>query len=208
LEAGLALGVVVLAGNLAAGSPPAIGRAIPIEPAGSSAVTPAGASLSVQPGRPGPNRYWVALVTSPPADASVELRLRRLDGVVGETQVILRATDDARTFAVDGGLLPPDSRWDAAVVLRGADGLELGRSRFMFGLDGASINEGRATPVLDPAVMTALLLLAAALVAGGFLLAGGGLPRVEARSGRLALAGGGLISGALAIVLLLGGPRL
>lgn len=208
LEAGLALGVVVLAGNLAAGSPPAIGRAIPIEPAGSSAVPAGGAGLSVQPGRPGPNRYWVVLETPPSADAIVELRLRRLDGAVGETRVVLRATDDARTFAADGGLLPADSRWDGSVVVHRADSLELGRSRFTFGLDAFSINEGRATSALDPAVVTALLLLAAALVAGGFLLAGGRVPRVEARSGRLALAGGGLISGALAIVLLLGGPRL
>ena len=212
IEAGLALGVVVLAGNLAAGAPPGISRAIPIEPAASSSSSTLSATLALQPGRPGPNRYWATLADPPPAGAALELLLLRTDGTSGEAAIQLRpvgedASGAVRSFVADGGLLPANSRWAADVVVLGTDGVEASRSPFLFALDDATISAGRAVPPLEPGIVVAALLLASALLALGFVLAGGRVPRADPRAGRSAMLVGGLVGGALGIAILVSGPR-
>ena len=210
-EAGLAIGVVVLAGNLAAASPPGLGRPIEIAAAASSATAQLNAALTIQPGRPGPNRFSVSLPAAPPQGASVQLRLDRTDGTLGATTVVLRAADPAdparaRTFVADAGVLPPDSGWDAAVVVVDNAGLELGRARFAFRLDARAIASGRELPLLDPSLVAAALMLTAALLALASVLAGGRVPLVEPGLGRGATLAGSAAAGALAIVILVAGP--
>lgn len=208
-EAAFAIGVVVLAGNLAAASPPGLGRPIAIAPVASSATLQIDAGLAIQPGRPGPNRFAVSLPEAPPPGASVELRLERIDGALGMTTVVLRPVaapvEEPRTFAADAGVLPGDSCWEAAVVVEDANGVELGRARFTFGLDARTIATGRELPLLEPSLVAAGLMLIAALVTLGFVLAGGRVPRVEPRLGRRAALAGGLAAGALGIVIVVAG---
>lgn len=206
LEAALAIGVLVATGNLASGSPPAQERPVPIAPAVSSAGRTLDATLEIQPGRPGPNRFWVQLA-DPTAGGSVELVLQRLDGT-GDTRLRLRSAAEPGRYVADGGLLPADSRWDGSVVLSDASGAETGRARFEFALDDESISEGRATPPLDPALLAALLLLVGALLGATYVLAGGGIPRVERRTGRLAALAGSAVGAVLGVLLLTAGPRL
>ena len=210
-EAALAIGVVVLAGNLAAASPPGLGRPIEIATAASSATARLDAELTIQPGRPGPNRFAVSLPQAAPPEATVQLRLERTDGRLGATTVPLRpvkpgAHGASLTFVADAGVLPPESGWDAAVVAVDAAGLELGRARFAFSLDASSIASGRAVPLLDPSLVIAGLMLIAAIVALGFVLAGGRVPRVEPRLGRAAALAGSLAAAALGLVILVAGP--
>ena len=209
-EAAFALGVVVLAGNLAAASPPGLGRPIEIAQAASSATQPLDAELTIQPGRPGPNRFTVTLAAAPPPGTSVELRLARIDGTLGATTVTLRPADPGATsphvFVADAGILPRDSTWDAAAVRVDASGLERGRARFAFSLDATGLAAGRTLPLLEPSIASAGLMLIAALVALGFLLAGGRVPRVEPRLGRAAALAGSAAAGALGLVILVAGP--
>ena len=206
VEAALAIGVLVASGNLASASPPAQERPVPIAPAVSTAGRTLDATLEIQPGRPGPNRFWVELA-NPAGSGSVELILQRLDGT-GDTRLRLRPADEPGRYVADGGLLPADSRWDGSVVLNGASGAEMGRARFQFALDDESIIEGRATPPLDPALIAALLLLVGALLGATYVLAGGAIPQVERRAGRVAALAGSAVGGALGVLLLTAGPRL
>ena len=179
-EAALAIGVLVAAANLASGSPPASQAAAEIERAPSSAVATMPIDLQILPGRPGPNRLDVVLPPRADPLISIDLVLQRLDSSVGPARYELRrlagSTLDSLSpgdhFVVDGGLLPPDSRWDATAVLLAPDGSELTRQRFAFALDGQGIVEGKSVPPLDPALIIAGVLLAASILGLAFVLAG------------------------------------
>ncbi len=203
LEVLVLAGVLVATANLASGSPPGPERPVPLEPAVAANRSPVAADLAVEPGRPGPNAWWVT-VPSGATVASVDLRLDRLDVLGAENVVHLRPvpTEPGKWIAT-GGLLPADTRWEATVVLTSANG-EIGRTSFAFDVDGSGIAAGRAGLPIDPALALAAALAIAAVVGLSFALAGGALPGVERLAGRRALLGGGVAGAALAIALVIG----
>jgi hypothetical protein len=213
LEAGFAVAVVGLAANLTSGSPTAEGRPIEISQAVSSGAPGSlDAALGVQPGRPGPNRYLVRLSAAPAPGSTVELELQRLDQDLGQARLPLRPLTSTfgptgQVFVADGGQISDDSRWDATVIVSAADGTELARRRFAFGLEGGEIAQGRALPPLDPALFAGIALVGLGVAAVAFGLAGGRLPRAAAGASRLAMVGGGAIGGIVGAVILSGGPR-
>jgi copper transport protein len=204
LEAALAIGVVIATGLLSSGSPPGPATPIAIARVSSSALDQVDAVLTVSPGRPGPTEFTVALAAPPAADARVELELDRLDQAA-DTTLPLRPATDRRTWVAPGGLLPPNSRFDAAVIVRDAGGVEQGRSRFAFSVGTSSIVAGRAEPAIQPIAVVVVLLLAAAALAVGLLASGRTLPATDRRVGRLAMAAGSMASVLLAIVIARGG---
>ena len=217
VEAGLAIAVVVVTSSLAAASPPALARPAVIAPLESAAGDRERLALGLQPGRPGPNRYLVTLPSRPPVDAAVALVLQRLDADEGGTRLPLRGIEPVeappnvplvRTFVSDGAPLPPDSRWEASAVVTAPDGRQLARQSFTFALDRDGLSEGRALPPVDPGLVLAIVLLAVAVLGGSYALAGGALPRTNAATSRAALLGGSAVGAALALVVLVTGPRL
>ncbi|HET7026671.1 MAG TPA: copper resistance CopC family protein [Candidatus Limnocylindrales bacterium] len=208
VEAGLAFVVVVATAALTTGAPAVDGRAIPLaaaEPApasGSAGDMPV--SLAVAPGRPGPNRFVGSVGGSMPEGTTARLMLDRLDAPAAPIEQPLVRGDAG--YAADVGGFPADSRWDAVLVVSSADGAELARRRFVFGIGTGGLTEGRATLPIDPAVTAAILLFALGLLATVFAFAGGCLPRVEPRTGRLALLVGGPLGAALGAAMLLVGP--
>jgi hypothetical protein len=209
-EAAFAIGVLVLAGNLAAASPPGLGRPIEIARAPSTASDSTAAILTIQPGRPGPNRFVVTFPGGTAPDEPVELRLQRTDGTLGSTTVRLQPPGaGSSAWAADAGILPASSTWDAAVVVLAPDGTtESGRARFAFSLDESRIVAGRALPLIDPSIASGGLMLLAALITLGFVVAGGRMPRVEPRVGRAAALVGGASALGLGIAILVMGPPL
>ncbi len=204
LEAGLAIVVVVVTAALATGAPASGGRPTPIAGATTTADSVA---FAIAPGRPGPNRFVVRLggdvrAAAGATGASVSLGLDRLDGPAAPVAQPLAASGPAGEYAADVGGLPGDSRWNATVEVRRPDGTVAARGRFEFGFDAVALSEGRATPPIDPAVVAALLLAALGLLATVFAVAGGRPPRVEGRTGRLALLVGGPIAVLLGVVIL------
>jgi copper transport protein len=205
-ECGLALAAVAITGALAGASPPAPELPIRIAEAASSAGASGGATLELAPGRPGPNRFVVTLEATAAGDMP-ELQLHRLD-TVADTTVSLPGGAVANRFEATGGSLPVNSRWDATVVVRGADGLERSRTRFTFALDTGSVSEGRAAPTIDPGLVIAIVLLMGAVLGAAYTAGGGVLPRVERVASRWAVAGGAVAAVSLALLILLAGPRL
>ena len=227
-ETAIAALVVVATANLTAGSPPAEGRPVAIAPAAGTALG-GPADLALTPGVPGVNAVRVDLADAPPADASVELVLQRLDQAIGSTRLPLIAVDEfgnplgghggpgghggtdgggpARHIA-NGAQLPDGSRWDASVVVIAADGAELARRRFTFAMGPDGVTEGRELPPLDPVLGLAALLLGAGVLALAYRLGGGNLPLTNAAASRVALLGGGVVSLLLGLVLLVAGPAL
>ena len=207
VECGLAGLILVATALLASGSPPGQEQPIAIAPAVSSAVSTGSPPVfEVAPGRPGPTRF-VVLSNAVPAGGAVELQLTRLD-TAAETRIHLHAVASPGQYAADGGQLAANSRWDATVVTRNADGSEVARSRYAFALDATGISEGQQLPSVDPSVIVGIALLVLGVVSVAFALGGGSLPRVEATTGRLAMLAGSAIGGALGLLILLDGPRL
>jgi copper transport protein len=227
-EAAIAALVVVAASNLTAGSPPAEGRPVPIAPAAGAALG-GEVDFALALGTPGTNAVKADLAVIPPADASVELVLQRLDQSIGTTRLPLIAVDElgnpigggghgghdagsagsgpARHLA--GGVqLPAGSRWDASVVVTGADGSELTRRRFTFSMGPTGVTEGRELPPLDPIAALAALLLGAGVLALAYRLGGGHLPLTNESASRVALVGGAVVSLILGVALLVAGPAL
>ncbi len=210
VEAGLAVAVLVAAGNLASGSPPAQERAVAIEPAASSVAATVSIGLDINPGRAGPNQFDVVVPGGLDSLSTVDLVLQRLDGSAGSSRLELRRLAGAALeglapgahFVADGGLLQPDSGWEATAVILGPDGTEVTRQRFAFALDAQAITEGRATPPIDPVLVLAAVLLALGLVGVAFALGGGSLPRAHAATGRRAILASGAVAGALGVLLL------
>jgi putative copper export protein len=211
LELSLAVAVVVIAANLTSGSPTGTDRPIALDPAPSSTVVAEPVGLSIEPGRPGPNRYSVSLSTAPAGGTTVELDLARQDGVTEASSLPLQADPadpSGRTQVADMGQLPADSEWQAIVVISGSDGSELSRERFSFALDSVGISAGRATPPIDPILVVALALLLGSLLGTALTLAGRSLPRTLRETSRPAVLGGSLVGGVLGVALLIGGtPR-
>lgn len=205
VEATLGLIIVGLSATLVSSTSPGTNAPIWIDGAASTARSVAG-GLALDPGRPGPNRLLVQLEAAVPDGGGVEVRLVQLDGSAGSSTIHLRPTQGDRNFVADGVVLGPQSRWDAALVVRDAAATEVGRARFVWTLTAASISEGRRAPIVDPALVAAALLLAAALLGIAFAIAGGRLPLVHPTVGRQSLIAGGTIGAALGLVLLLGGP--
>jgi copper transport protein len=206
VEVTLAVAVLAATASLAGGAPPSHEAPVAIAEA-PSAVTPAvPVSLGLQPARPGPNRYWVDIPVGAGQGVQVELQLDRLDTDVGSTRIALRPTNDAGTrFLADGSSLPPNSSWDATVILLGPDSAESTRARFNFAMNASGIAAGRATPPIDPLFAIAAILIIAAVLGLAYVLAGGVVPRVEPRAGRLATLGGAVVGAALGIILLISG---
>ncbi|MDQ3938213.1 MAG: copper resistance protein CopC, partial [Chloroflexota bacterium] len=208
VETVLAAGVLVATANLASGAPPAQERPVPIAPTAASAAQGSNLGLEIQPGRPGPNRFWAVVPDAGGDGTTVELHLQRADQSAGESRIPLRPSpDDPTRFVTGGGLLPANSSWDASVVVK-EDDIEATRSRFLFSVDALGVSEGRQRPIVDPALIVAVLLVAGALIVLAYTLAGGVLPRVERTVGRAAVLAGALIGGTLGVVLLLAAPRL
>jgi hypothetical protein len=185
VELGLATVVLVLTANLTSGSPPAEAEAVVIP---RSAGDP-GLMLSLQPGRPGPNRATVSLQPPGIHSGTVDLEMQRLDDASGTSRVELR--DDVGrahgvAFAADGLLLPPDSRWAMAIVVRDAQGAELSRARF-----GVSMGAGGLVAAaglhLSPELLIGAAFLLAGILALGFWVGGGRLPRTVPPLSRQAL---------------------
>jgi len=204
-ETGLALAVLVAAATVASGAPPGLAEPTPITPAFSSAAA-ADATLALEPGRPGPASYLVTLPTAPP---SAELVLTRLDAGSGSTRLPLMAdpavTGSRPGYRSDGGSIPAGSRWDATVVVHDTAGTETGRTRFVFAMGPEAVTEGVAEPAIDLGRLIGLALILAGALLLAFTLAGGTLPRVERRAGRLVAVTGSLIAAALGVLMLVGG---
>ncbi len=214
VEALLAVGVVIAAGYLASDAPPAQSLPTKIATATGRAATN-GLTLSIQPARPGPNRFLVE-VPAPIAQAgSVELELQRLDRDIGVSTLSLHPALEsgagggrAVRFIADGGQLAPNSRWDVTAVVRASDGREVARGRFVFGLDRSTLVEGRESPPIDPGPAVALGLIVLALLGGTYAVAGGTLPLTDPGTGRLAVIGGAAAGGLVGLLILAIGPRL
>jgi copper transport protein len=209
-EAMLAIAVIVATANLASGSPPGSSRPVGIAPAASAIQATEDIALALQPGRPGPNRYEVAISPAPASGAQVELQLDRIDQAVGSGRVVLRAAsapDGAARFVSNAGALPAESTWDASVIVRDASGTEVSRQRFSFALDAVGVSSGRSAPAIDPGFLVALALVALGVLGLAYLVGGGRLPRVEPAASKVALAVGSPVAAVLGVVLLVGGPR-
>jgi copper transport protein len=228
-EAAIAALVILAAANLTAGSPPAEGRPVAIAPAVGAAFG-GQVDVALAPGTPGLNSVKADLADIPPADASVELVLQRLDQSIGTARLPLIPVDELGNPLGEGGhgghagadgggagparhlangvQLPAASSWDAAVVVTGADGSELARRRFTFTMGPNGVADGRLLPPLDPVLGLAGLLLAAGVLALGFYFGGGHLPLTNEAASRIALLGGSTVSLLLGIAILVAGPQL
>ena len=199
LEGLLAVLVVAAAANLASGSPP--GREAPTQLTPSAAASGAGITLGLSPARPGPNRLVASWDGSGPQVAALELRLDRLDTTIGESIIPFSADAVAPDqFAADGIVLPPNSRWDATVVLRDHAGTEVGRRRFTFAMSAVAL-AAASPPIVDLGAVLALLLGLGGLLAAAVAIAGGSLPRTEPGAGRQALVVAALVALPLGIVI-------
>ena len=202
-EAALATAVIGASGVLASGIPPSGLTPVPIAQAVSSAGSVLPAELAVAPARPGPNEFVATNVDVPPGDQLV-LVLQRLDQAIGSTRIPLQTLTDG-SYVATGVSLPPDTRWDATLVLQGTDQAEVGRARFVFGLGPDGLTEGEASPIVDPAVLLGALLLLGAILASVFVLAGGSVPRTDRRTTRVAFLGASCVAVVFGCALVLGG---
>ena len=212
VEAALAFAILVLTANLTSGSPTGEGRPIAITPVATTAGTAIEAEFAVQPALPGPNQLWVGLTKAPPAGATVSIVIQRLDSTQGTSTIKLSpaaavsGVSGAAVYTASGVSLAPDSEWDASVILSGADGAELGRARFDYAFGQDDLTAGAQIPLLDPALLVAIVLLAGGVVGFAFVVGGGRPPLVETGLGRRVLAVGSVLGGALGVLMLVG-PR-
>jgi copper transport protein len=228
VEAVLAVAVVGVTANLASASPPAQAKPVSIAPAPGQ-VQVGEASISLLPGRVGVNGATVEFAEPQPVDATVELRLGRVDADIGQSVIPLTpvhedeagaaegghaahsANDHAAlgptaTYAATGLTLPADSRWTVAVVSADHSGTELVREQFDWSMGDSGIANGAAEPPLDPVLLIAVVLMAAGVLGLAYWLGGGVLPRCNEAVSRLALPAGGVVSALLGVAILLGSP--
>jgi hypothetical protein len=203
IEAALAGSVIAASGVLASGIPPSGLLPVQIAPATTSATTMLDAGLAMSPGRAGPNQFTVT-TPAPPANDQLVLILQRLDQDIGTTLIPLQRASDGSWIAT-GVPLVSDSRWDATVALDAADGSEVSRARFVFGVGTDALTEGESAPIIDPGVLLGAVLLLGAILGVVFALAGGKLPRTDPRASRLALFVGSAAAVVLGLALLWGG---
>ena len=229
VEATLAIAVVAVTANLASASPPAEGLPVAIAPAAGQ-VQVGEASFALAPGRVGVNSVDVTFDDAPPADASVELLVGRVDADIGQSVLPLTpvhegadgahpmpsmagmemdhaALGPTTRYTATGLTLPANSHWTVAVVVRqGSGATELVREQFDWRMDAASVSEGRQALPIDPVLAIAIVLMAAGLLGITYWLGGGVLPRCDASVSRLVLPAGGAVSALLGLAMLLGGP--
>ena len=220
-----ALAAVLFVSALLATTPPvaeATGVGIEPVPDAFGEVAP-NVAMQVAPGRPGVNRVTVTTSAAMAAVDGMELSLDRLDtGTTTLVPLVLEgmegmdhtggmshsgATTDADgtiDWIADSIVLPAGSRWDTSVRVLSADGTELSRQRFAFGLSDAGVDEGQG-----PGLFFAVLTLAGLLAGAGALAIGLGaggvcLPRCEPLTSRVALLAGGAIAVSLGTVIGIG----
>jgi putative copper export protein len=204
LEAGLVVVVVVVGALLASGSPPGPLQPVPLAPAG--VASPTNITLSIEPARPGPQRFVATVGDASTAEAAaVDLHLQRVDVDQGTSLVIMRPDpNSAHTWVSDGGLLTANSAWSLSVIAHDGAGVETARQRFDVTFGASGVTQGVADQGISLAILSGLVLLAMAVLALTMGLAGGSLPRTPARLGRWALIVGALIAGPLGLVLVFG----
>ncbi|HEY2888447.1 MAG TPA: copper resistance protein CopC [Candidatus Limnocylindrales bacterium] len=212
LEMCLGIVVVVVAANLTSGSPTGTDRPVAISPSDAAQSATSEIGLAIQPGRPGPNRFLVALPAKVGSGTAYNLDVVQLNqpaGAPASLPLVVDPTDPTgRTLAADVDELPAGSRWTATIVVVGLGGSPTAVAAFSFALDDEGISAGRATPPIDPLVVIAILLLLGSLVGAGLSLAGRSLPRTLPATSRVAVLGGSLVGGVLGIAMLVtGAPR-
>ena len=206
LEAGIAAVVIVATASLTSGDPPALTRPVGIVPAGSDELV----SLSVAPGRTGPN----LVVVSGPVPVGATIELTPLAGAEPAVRAVLGSLDPlpgaaaARVRGLPGGhvgaaLTVPAGRWEAAVVLPNG-GAPV--ARFRFALDGTGVTEGREAPPVPPPLLAGIGLVVSALLAAALVARGLVPPLVDRRAGRVSLAAFSLVGGVLGVAILTLGP--
>jgi copper transport protein len=159
-------------------------------------------TLTVTPGRVGPNRVVVALTDrrgAPVRNASqVELRLSALEADVGERTAYASARGDG-TYVLDDALLSLMGQWQVQMVVRRPDAFDA-RTAFRFAVtDGSTSRSATITPTHG----TGTLLWGGALLLLGGLFVATSLPLGGARTstGRLVV-GFGAVCGVTALVFL------
>ncbi len=222
IELMLATTVLVMTAALASTPPVDEPLGVAIEPIPDAfGVTAPGMTMTVVPGRPGLNRIAVT-TTDALAASTLELGLdRRDDGTTTRVPLLLEGggaghgaggdhgsagvhdtASGTVTWTADALVLPAGSRWDASVrIVSASTGTELSRQRFAFGLSDASIDDGRATTLVDPASLIAVTLLLGGALGAGLGLGGARLPRCEASASRVALLAGGIAATVLGVVI-------
>ena len=231
VEALLAVAVVAVTANLASASPPAEGRPVAIAPAVGQ-VQLGDASFALAPGRVGVNSVAVTFAEPQPLDATVELRVGRVDTNIGRSVLPLTPVHEGEApahpmpsmegmdmsmghgalgpttdYTATGLALPAGSRWTVAVVSVDATGAELVREQFDWSMDQTAVAQGVAGLPIDPALAIAIVLLGAGVLGLTYWLGGGVLPRCNEAASRLALPAGGVVSALLGVAILLAGPR-
>jgi mono/diheme cytochrome c family protein len=159
-------------------------------------------TLTVTPGRVGPNSVVVALTDrrgTPVRNASqVELRLSALEADVGELTAYASARGDG-TYVLNEALLSLVGQWQIQMVVRRPDAFDA-RTAFRFAVTARSASR---SATITPAHGTGTLLWAGALLLLGGLFVATSLPLGGARTstGRLVV-GFGAVCGVVALVFL------
>jgi copper transport protein len=206
-EGAFAIAVLALAGNLAAASPPGLARAIPLTTTSADGRAPAMATLAIQPGRPGPNRFVAVLSPQPPDGATVQLRLQHPHGPADLVFVTMTPDPGAPgRFSAEAGVLRADPSWRAFVLVDDGAGGQTYVAASEFSLDRAGVTAGREPPSLELSLATGGLMLVLGLIGLYVVFVGGGVPRVERRLGRRAALVGSALAVALGLVGVFGGP--
>jgi hypothetical protein len=209
-------GVVLVFAALLATTPPvdaARGVAIAPIPDAFGTVLP-DVGMEVGPGRPGVNRVTVTTTDALAAVGGLSLDMDRIDsGESTRVPLTLSSTgmdhsgmgsggsDGTVDWYADALAFPPDSSWNASVLVLAGSGTELARQRFAFTLDSEGIDDGRLVTPINPGTIVALLLVVGGALGLGLGLGGMSLPGCEAAASRLALRGGGTIALVLGILI-------
>jgi mono/diheme cytochrome c family protein len=159
-------------------------------------------TLTVAPGRVGPNSVVVALTDRrgvPVRNASqVELRLSALEAEVGERTAYASARGDG-TYVLNDALLSLMGQWQIQLVVRRPDAFDA-RTAFR-----VAVTDGRASgsPMITPTHGTGTLLWGGALLLLGGLFVATSLPLGGAKTstGRLVV-GSGAVCGVVALIFL------
>jgi copper transport protein len=159
-------------------------------------------TLTVTPGRVGPNSMVVALTDrrgAPVRNASqVELRLNALEADLGELTVYASARGDG-TYILDDALLSLVGQWQVQLVVRRPDAFDA-RTVFRFAVTGDGT---RGSATITPEHCTGTLLWGGALLllGGLFIATSGPLRGRRSPTSRLVL-GSGVACGVAALVFL------
>jgi copper transport protein len=157
-------------------------------------------TLTVTPGRVGPNSILVALTDrrgAPVRNASqIELRLRALESDVGELVASAAARGDG-TYIRDDVLFSLVGQWQVQLVVRRPDAFDV-RTVWRFAVTAGSASDGVA---ITPAHGTGTLLwgIALLLLGGLYVVTSMSLGGIRTATGRLVV-GLGVVCGVMALV--------